>query len=142
MQILRAQSTPTLGSSDFQIRRVRPGAIAGKENDPALGALACFDDASLAQGKVVSMHEHKNDEILTYLVRGTMIHEDSTGHRVPVSANKLMIMNAGASFWHEESVVDGPVEALQIFVRPREADLPAAVAFYDRPNGVPLRVLQ
>jgi redox-sensitive bicupin YhaK (pirin superfamily) len=89
-------------------------------------------------GKVVKMHEHKNDEILTYMWRGTMVHEDSAGHRIPISANKLMMMNAGESFWHEESAPDQPAELLQIFVRPREAGLPALVAFHDRPSGVPV----
>ena len=48
-----------------------------------------------------------------------------------------MVMNAGEGFRHEESVPDEPVEALQIFVRPREADLPATVTFHERPDGVP-----
>jgi redox-sensitive bicupin YhaK (pirin superfamily) len=83
------------------------------------------------------MHEHNNDEILSYLWRGTMVHEDTTGDRVAISANKLMMMNAGQSFWHEERTPDEPVEMFQIFIRPREADLPASVAFYDRPDGTP-----
>ena len=137
MQILRAAQSPMHGEDDFRIRRVRPGTIRGSGADLALGPLAAFDHAELKPGKVVKMHEHRNDEILTYVWRGTMLHEDSAGQRVPVSAAKLMVMNAGEGFRHEESVPDGPVEALQIFVRPREADLPAAVAFHDRPAGVP-----
>ncbi len=137
MQILRADQSPTHGEDDFRIRRVRPGTIRGPGADLALGPLAAFDHAELKQGKVVKMHEHRNDEILTYVWRGTMLHEDSAGHRVPISAAKLMVMNAGEGFRHEESVPDEPVEALQIFVRPREADLPATVAFHDRPASVP-----
>jgi redox-sensitive bicupin YhaK (pirin superfamily) len=78
------------------------------------------------------MHEHNNDEILSYMWRGTMLHEDAAGHRIPISANKLMMMNAGKNFGHEERTADEPVEMLQIFVRPCEADLPASVNFYDR----------
>ena len=48
-----------------------------------------------------------------------------------------MMMNAGAAFEHEESVPEAPVEMLQVFVRPREADLPGEVAFHDRPDGLP-----
>lgn len=137
MQILRAHQSQTHGKDDFQVRRVRPGAIGGPEADPALGPLAAIDHAKLKPGKVVKMHEHQNDEILSYMWRGIMVHEDSTGQRIPISASKLMMMNAGESFWHEESVPDEPVEMLQIFVRPREADLPAMVAFHDRPDGAP-----
>jgi redox-sensitive bicupin YhaK (pirin superfamily) len=34
-----------------------------------------------------------------------------------------MMMNAGRGFWHEESTPETPVAALQIFIRPLEADL-------------------
>lgn len=44
------------------------------------------------------------------------------------------MMNAGKSFWHEESTPDEPVEMLQIFIRPRDADLPGEVQFHDRPE--------
>lgn len=47
-----------------------------------------------------------------------MIHEDSAGHRIAIGPHKLMMMNAGRSFWHEESAPEGAVEMLQIFVRP------------------------
>jgi quercetin 2,3-dioxygenase len=32
------------------------------------------------------MHQHLNDEILSYLWRGAMIHEDSDGYRVELSS--------------------------------------------------------
>jgi redox-sensitive bicupin YhaK (pirin superfamily) len=135
MQILRAHQSPTHGNGGFRVRRVRPGVIAGPSADPAFGPLSVIDHAHVSVGMVVKMHEHKNDEILSYVLRGTTLHEDSSGHRVTVSANKLMMMNAGKSFWHEESAHDEPVEGLQIFVRPCEADLPAAVSFFDRADG-------
>jgi redox-sensitive bicupin YhaK (pirin superfamily) len=117
---------------------MRPGAVLGDGASPAFGPLSAIDHANLDVGTVVKMHEHKNDEILSYLWRGTMVHEDTTGDRTAISANKLMMMNAGESFWHEERTPDAPVEMLQIFVRPREADLPASVAFYERPDGTPI----
>ena len=94
-----------------------------------------MDHANLAVGTVVKMHEHVNDEILSYLWRGTMIHQDSAGHREALTPRRLMMMNAGRSFWHEESTPDEPVEMLQIFFRPREADLEPRVQFFDRPEG-------
>ncbi|KQT52317.1 MULTISPECIES: pirin family protein [unclassified Aureimonas] len=137
MQILRASQNTPHGQGSFKIRRVRPGAIVGPDAGPAFGPLSVIDHANLGVGTVVKMHEHVNDEILSYLWHGTMLHEDRAGHKIPISAQKLMMMNAGASFWHEERTPDEPVEMLQIFVRPREADLPAAVHFLDRPKGVP-----
>jgi len=111
---------------------VRPGLVLGSDADPAFGPLAVLDHANLGVGTLVRFHEHVNDEILSYMWRGTMVHEDSSGNRIALSPNKLMMMNAGQSFWHEESAPSDPVEMLQIFIRPCEADLPGEVQFYDR----------
>lgn len=138
MQIFRSEQRETHGSGSFHIERVRPGSIAGAAADPALGALSAFDHATLGVGTVVKMHEHVNDEILSYMWQGTMLHEDKAGNIIPISRNKLMMMNAGKSFWHEESAPDVPVEMLQIFVRPREADLSGHVNFLERPSGTPV----
>ncbi len=54
--------------------------------------------ASLDVGTVVSMREHQYDEILSCMWRGAMVHEDSEGHRVPVSPGGLTMINAGKSF--------------------------------------------
>lgn len=137
IRILRADAGQTFGRGPFRIRRMHPGAILGVGADAPFGPLSVVDHANLAVGTVVRMHEHKNDEILSYMWRGTMLHEDTEGHRIAVSANKLMMMNAGKSFWHEERTPEEPVEMLQIFVRPSEADLPALVNFHDRPDGTP-----
>lgn len=59
-----------------------------------------------------------------------MIHKDSIGHEEVVTANNLMMMNAGKSFYHEES--SDATEALQILMKPSERDLSSAVRFYKR----------
>ena len=138
MQIFRSEQRETHGSGTFHIERVRPGSIAGAAADPALGALSAFDHATLGVGTVVTMHEHVKNEILSYMWQGTMLHEDKAGNIIPISCNKLMMMNSGKSFWHEESAPEEPVEMLQIFVRPREADLTGHVNFLERPSGTPV----
>ncbi len=132
LKILRAESSRGFEQGSFRIRRVRPGLIFGSNADPAFGPLAVLDHANLGVGTLVRFHEHVNDEILSYMWRGTMVHEDSSGNRVVLSPKRLMMMNAGKSFWHEESAPSDPVEMLQIFIRPREADLPGEVQFHDR----------
>ncbi|NSZ60016.1 hypothetical protein FY133_24610 (plasmid) [Agrobacterium tumefaciens] len=134
LQILRSSESSSFAQGPFKIRRIRPGAILGQNAGPAFGPFSVMDHANLDVGTVVSMHEHKNDEILSYMWRGSMVHEDSAGHRIAISPTKLMMMNAGRSFWHEESTPDVPVEMLQIFIRPAQADLDGTVNFFDRPN--------
>ncbi len=72
------------------------------------------------------MHEHRNDEIISYLRRGTMWHTDTTGQHLPLNPTHLAVMNAGSGLSHEESIPSNsePVEMLQIFVRPHTVDLP------------------
>ncbi|ACM28795.1 hypothetical protein G6M87_22035 [Rhizobium rhizogenes] len=136
IQILRANASRSFTQGPFTLRRIRPGSIMGPDADPAFGPLSVIDHANLDVGTVVGLHEHKNDEILSYLWRGSMVHIDSARGRVPISAKKLMLMNAGRSFWHEESTPYVAVEMLQIFVRPYEADLPGKVQFFDRTGGL------
>lgn len=118
----------------FTITRIQPGDIIGKETDDfAFGPLSIIDHAIMKKGLTIKMHEHVNDEILSYIWHGTMHHKDSTGLEVPVTPGNLMMMNAGKSFWHEEKVKDDQVEMLQIFVRPRKTNHEPDIQFHEKP---------
>jgi len=138
LNLLRAEPKSTFEYGPFKIRRIRPGKILPERNDDAFGPLSVIDHANLLTGTLVSLHEHVNDEILSYVWQGSMVHEDSTGHRTPLSSKRIMMMNAGKSFWHEESTPIVAAEMLQIFIRPRKADLEGRVQFMERPEGVRL----
>jgi quercetin 2,3-dioxygenase len=116
----------------FRIRRMHPGAMLGNAADGGFGGLGLIDHANLSPGLTVGMHEHRNDEIISYLREGVMVHQDSTGATEEVRPNRLMVMNSGAGFSHEEHV-PGPanVRMLQIFVRPSAPDLTPGVQFVD-----------
>ena len=108
----------------FQLRRIRPGVALGRTDDTGFGGLGLIDHARLQPGLVVKMHEHRNDEIISYLRSGRMQHTDSAGRSEVISPDRLMVMNAGRSFSHEEAVLgDDSIEMLQIFVRPEAADM-------------------
>ena len=130
LHVLPASEREHFGHGPFRVSRIRPGRIFGPDAAPAFGPLSVIDRATLTDGALVRMHEHVNDEILSWIWQGTMMHEDRAGHRIAISPSHLMLMNAGRSFWHEESVGGDTVEMLQIFVRPREADLTPRVQFW------------
>ena len=113
------------GIDTFRIERVRPGRGVTSDGDLGLGPLGAFDHAYLKPGMVVEMHEHRNDEIVSYIRKGTMHHVDTLGNCVPLTPTQFSVMNAGRGMQHEERVPDdgGDVEMLQIFVRPRADDL-------------------
>nr|WP_309099156.1 pirin family protein [Fredinandcohnia onubensis] len=117
----------------FTITRIQPGDILEENKDFAFGSLSIIDHAVMKKGLTIKMHEHVNDEILSYVWRGIMHHKDSTGLEVPITTGHLMMMNAGRSFWHEEKVKNDQVEMLQIFVRPCESDLEPTIQFHEKP---------
>ncbi len=134
LQKLESGNHPQPFKGPFSITRVLPGRVFGdKSTSSSFGPLSNIDHAVMQKGLTIKMHEHVNDEILSYVVTGTSIHRDSAGFEVPISRGKLMLMNAGESFWHEEKVKKDYVDMLQIFVRPVEKDLPAKIQFHDKP---------
>lgn len=117
----------------ISIIRVQPGDIfRDKRHDTAFGPLSVIDHATMKGNLTIKMHEHVNDEIFSYVRKGSIHHRDSAGEEAEVSRGQLMMMNAGESFWHEEKVKGETVEMLQIFVRPREADLNPAIQFQEK----------
>ncbi|MBS7542482.1 pirin family protein [Ancylobacter oerskovii] len=118
-------------NSGFSIEIFYPGD-ALNTGDSGIGAFGRIDRARIQAGHVIAMHPHRDDEILTYLRAGTMLHRDSVGNEERLSPSRLMMMNAGREFQHEEEMLGSqPVEALQIFMRPRVASLDARVQFHD-----------
>lgn len=126
--INKASERQKAGHGDFHINIVIPGRNT-TDHDLGFYNLGRFDDAHLKPGAFVGMHPHRNDEILTLMRSGTMLHKDSTGKEIAVTPENLMLMNAGSGIYHEESIpaerFTEDVRLLQIFIRPEnEDDLP------------------
>jgi redox-sensitive bicupin YhaK (pirin superfamily) len=120
----------------FGIQILYPGLIRPQLNDSGFSSIGRIDHAMINPGTLIPMHPHKDDEILTYLRSGAVKHRDSEGHTGTISSHNLMVMNAGANFYHEERVLadSGVLTGLQIFIRPETAGLPPQVQFYDLPE--------
>lgn len=101
--------------------------------DTGIGTIGRIDHAHVLPGTLIPMHPHRDDEILTYLRSGKVMHKDSEGITDIISNRKLMLMNAGATFYHEELVLEesDDLEGLQIFLRPRQNGLPPRVQFHE-----------
>lgn len=120
----------------FGIKTLYPGLILPQLRDSGFFTIGRIDHARITPGTFIPMHPHKDDEILTYLRSGKVHHLDSLGKDAEVSNLRLMLMNAGAMFSHEESVLEegGVLRGMQIFIRPEKANLPPRVQFYDLPE--------
>jgi redox-sensitive bicupin YhaK (pirin superfamily) len=130
--LTKAGERRTIDQGKFTIRLIFPGVKLHNLKDVGLGPLGRVDHATLDPGMVVPMHPHQNDEILSYLRKGTMIHKDTAGHQVPVHPAHLMMMNSGSGIEHEEAVPadSETVEMLQVFIRPEKENLEPAVQFH------------
>ena len=138
----------------FAVEIIYPG-LTLNEGDSGIGAIGRIDRARIQPGHIIRMHPHRDDEILTYGRTGVTLHRDSIGNEESITNTRLMMMNAGHTFQHEEEIAGpGPTEALQIFLPPRAADLAPKVQFHDfgeaastdkwrlvaAPEGAPLEV--
>ncbi|UPK69956.1 pirin family protein [Chitinophaga filiformis] len=116
----------------FGIEILYPGLALPQLNDTGFSTIGRMDHARITPGTLIPMHPHRDDEILTYLRAGSVQHRDSEGGTGIISNQKLMMMNAGEKFRHEELVLEdaGVLEGLQIFIRPQAAGLKPQVQFH------------
>jgi quercetin 2,3-dioxygenase len=115
----------------FSIVPNLPGPAIPDRRHHGYGPLARFDDTTLEPGGFVPMHEHRNNEIITYVADGLVRHADSSGARLVASPIRLLVINAGKGFWHEEGTRpdDPTLRGLQIFVRPHTVELQPNIQF-------------
>jgi redox-sensitive bicupin YhaK (pirin superfamily) len=139
LKILSNQQKIVKKNGGFGIEILFPGKGIGSE-DSGIGTIGRIDQATVTPGTLVPMHPHQDDEILTYLRSGVVEHKDTEGNIEVITNKRLMMMNAGSRFQHEELVLpEGDVlTALQIFIRPETGGLTPQVQFYEFPNVISL----
>jgi len=123
----------------FTIITNLPGRALPNHWDHGYGPLARFDESILEPGGFIPMHEHRNDEIISYVSDGMIHHADMAGGSFPISPSQIMVMNAGKSFWHEEQTrPEGETaRVMQIFVRPHTVDLAPSIQLRNLEAPVP-----
>ena len=90
-------------------------------------------------GTLIRMHQHRNEEIISWVPDGVMRHDDQQGNELVTDPEHLMVMNAGNGFWHAEETYadDPPLRMLQIFVRPHSLNLEPNIQHEPIPSAVP-----
>ncbi|MDR2296481.1 MAG: pirin family protein [Clostridiales Family XIII bacterium] len=84
------------------------------------GDLRVLNDDLVRPGKGFDTHPHKNMEVLSYVVRGELTHEDSMGNRSSLTRGQVQYMSAGTGIFHSEynNRADEPLRFLQIWILP------------------------
>ena len=108
----------------------------GPHYDPANtshGLLLVNNDDVVAAGSGFDTHPHRDMEIVTWVLRGSLVHQDSEGHSGVVVPGLAQRMSAGRGILHSERndafALDPerprePVHFVQMWVVPDETGLP------------------
>lgn len=112
----------------------------GDHYDPGnvgFGALVAHNEETVRLGAGYPEHPHRDTEILTWVLSGSLVHEDSSGHRGIVHPGLAQRLSAGSGVVHAErndayrldpGAPLEPVHFVQMWLRPDEPGTPPAYA--------------
>ena len=108
-------------------------------HDPARmhwGRLRVWNDDSIAPHSGFPTHAHHDMEIITYVRKGAITHEDSLGNRGRTEAGDVQVMSAGSGIAHSEyNLEDETTELFQIWIYPDQSGLPPSWGTRPFPAG-------
>lgn len=96
------------------------------------GVLRVLNDDIVQGERGFGTHPHRDMEIVTYIVEGELTHKDSTGTDESLGRGSCQFMSAGRGIRHSErNLKDKPLRFLQIWMTPRERNLPPNYGGFD-----------
>jgi redox-sensitive bicupin YhaK (pirin superfamily) len=83
------------------------------------GPLRVWNDDEIRGGSGFPPHSHRDMEIITYVRKGAISHEDHLGHKGRTEAGDIQVMSAGTGIVHAEyNRETGATDIFQIWVQP------------------------
>jgi len=132
MNVMRAQRDQLFEYGPFTIRRQRPGE--------GFGPLAIIDQMSLKMDARIPMHTRQDEEIFSYVWRGSAQHLTEQGEKTALNAKRAMLVSAGSGVRYEESAPFVETEMLQVYIRPAKSGGAPRTLDFTRADGPSLNV--
>ena len=89
------------------------------------GELMVINDDRIAPRTGFDAHPHRDMEIITYVRRGAISHQDDKGNKGRTAAGSIQVMSAGAGIFHSEyNLEDQETSLYQIWIKPARNGVP------------------
>ena len=91
-------------------------------------SLRVMNEDRVAPGRGFGAHGHRDMEILSYVLKGSLGHKDSMGHEEVLGPNEIQKMSAGTGVVHSEfnASKTEPVHFMQIWIEPATTGTPSS----------------
>lgn len=88
------------------------------------GELMVINDDCIAPQTGFDTHPHRDMEIITYVRKGAITHQDSKGNKGRTTAGNVQVMSAGTGIFHSEyNLEDEETNIYQIWIKPAQKGL-------------------
>lgn len=117
-QVVRAADRASTVTGELDSRHSFAYGSAYDPDNTHFGLLLACNEDRLVAGAGFAEHPHRDVEVLTWVVSGTLRHADDAGHTGAARPGLLQRMSAGGGVRHSEHAVGGPAHYVQMWVRP------------------------